>query len=438
MIGLGYHVAAWRQPDVPADGSPNIKHSIEVAQTAERGKLDMVFLADAVGIREYDEPPGALCRFSNSSRFEPITLLAALSMVTQRIGLVATLSTTYSEPFHVARQFASLDHLSGGRAGWNVVTSVTPMEAQNFNYDTTPDYDKRYGRAAEFVEVVRGLWDCWEDDALVRDKASGIFFDPAKVHVLDHKGEHFSVRGPINIPRTPQGYPVIVQAGASEQGQDMAAATADVVFAASASIENAQKYYASVKGRMAKFGRSTSELHIMPGIMAVVGRTEQEAQDKYEQLQNLIDPKVGLSQIAASLGDLSAYDLDGPVPEDKINPRMRSRAALMLDMARQKNLTIRQLYLAVAAGNGHYVAVGSAKQIADVMEHWFTHHASDGFNYVPAALPGGIHDFVDLVVPELQRRGLFRTEYEGATLRENLGLPRPAGRHAARLMEKSV
>src|SRR4249919_1269298 len=196
MIGLGYHVAAWRHPDVPADGSPNIKHSVEVTQTAERGKLDMVFLADAVGVREYDEPPGALCRFSNSSRFEPITLLAALSMATQRIGLVATLSTTYSEPFHVARQFASLDHLSGGRAGWNVVTSVTPMEAQNFNYDTTPDYDKRYGRAAEFVEVVRGLWDCWEDDALVRDKASGIFFDQDKVHVLNHKGEHFSVGAP--------------------------------------------------------------------------------------------------------------------------------------------------------------------------------------------------------------------------------------------------
>src|SRR5260221_3613994 len=258
MIGLGYHIAAWRHPDVPADGSTNTRHSVEVAQTAERGKLDMVFLADAVGIREYDEPPGALCRFSNSSSFESITVLASLSMVTQRMGLVATLSTTYSEPFHVARQFASIDHLSGGRAGWNVVTSVTPMEAQNFNYETTPDYDKRYGRAAEFVEVVRGLWDCWEDDAFVRDKASGIFFDPAKLHVLDHKGPHFSVRGPINIPRTPQGYPVIVQAGASEQGQDMAAATADVVFEAHASIENAQKYYASVKGRMAKFGRPTN------------------------------------------------------------------------------------------------------------------------------------------------------------------------------------
>jgi N-acetyl-S-(2-succino)cysteine monooxygenase len=437
MIGLGYHVAAWRHPDVPANGSPDIRHSVSVAQTAERGKLDMVFLADAVGIREYDEPPGALCRFSNSARFEPVTLLAALAMVTQRIGLVATVSTTYSEPFHVARKFASLDHISGGRAGWNVVTSVTPMEAQNFNYEATPDYDKRYGRAAEFVEVVRGLWDCWDDDAFTRDKASGVFFDPDKMRILNHKGEHFSVRGPINIPRTPQGYPVIVQAGASEQGLELAAETADVAFSAAASLANAQKYYATLKGKMAKYGRPTSHLNIMPGIMAVVGTTEQEAQDKYGALQDLIDPKVGLAQLAASLGDLSDYPLDGPVPEP-VNPRMRSRAQLMLDMARRGNLTIRQLYLAVAAGNGHNVVIGTGKQVADVMEEWFTHEAADGFNYVPAALPGGIEDFVDMVVPELQRRGLFRTEYEGTTLRENLGVPTPVNRHAARPMERAI
>jgi alkanesulfonate monooxygenase len=274
------------------------------------------------------------------------------------------------------------------------------------------------------------LWDCWEDDAFVRDQASGVFFDPSKMHVLNHKGEHFSVRGPINIPRTPQGYPVVVQAGASEQGQEMAAASADVVFSAAGSLKNAQKYYASVKGRMAKHGRSTDTLHIMPGIMAVLGTSEQEAQDKYGALQDLIDPKVGLAQLAASLGDLSGYPLDGPVPEDKINARMRSRAQLMLDMAKRDNLTIRQLYLAVAAGNGHNVVVGSAKQVADTMEDWFASGAADGFNYVPAALPGGINDFVNLLVPELQRRGLFRTEYEGATLRENLGLPFPENRHA--------
>ena len=430
MIGLGYHVAAWRHPDVPSDGNIQVKHSIEVAKTAERGKLDMVFLADAVGIREYDEPPGALCRFSNSVRLEPLTLLSALAMVTERIGLVATVSTTYSEPFHVARKFASLDHISGGRAGWNVVTSVTAMEAQNFNYETAPDYDKRYDRATEFLDVVCGLWNCWDDDALVRDKQSGIYFDPAKMHTLDHKGEYFSVRGPLNITRTPQGSPVIVQAGASEQGLEMAAATADVVFAASTSLANAQKYYAAVKGKMAKYGRPTNTLHVMPGIMAVVGRTEQEAQDKYGALQDLIDPKVGLAQIAASLGDLSAYPLDGPVPEP-VNPRMRSRAQLMIDLARRNNMTIRQLYLSVAAGNGHNVAIGTPQQVADQMQEWFENGAADGFNYVPAALPAGITDFVDLVVPELQRRGLFRTEYEGKTLRENLGVPIPANRRAS-------
>jgi alkanesulfonate monooxygenase len=287
--------------------------------------------------------------------------------------------------------------------------------------------------------VVRGLWDCWDDDAFVRDKASGVFFDPTKMRVLDHKGPHFSVRGPINIPRTPQGHPVIVQAGASEQGQELCAETADVAFSAAASLANAQKYYASLKGRMAKYGRATDDLKIMPGIMAVTGRTTLEAQDKYGELQDLIDPKVGLSQIAASLGDLSGYDLDGPVPEDKVNPRMRSRAALMLDMARRGNLTIRQLYLAVAAGNGHNVVVGSAEEVADQMELWFNSQAADGFNYVPAALPGGISDFVDLVVPELQRRGLFRTEYEGRTLRQNLGVPTPGNRRYAKpAMERAV
>ena len=437
MVGLGYHVAAWRHPNVPSLGNIQLKHSIDVAQTAERGKLDMVFLADAVGVREYDEPPGALCRFSNSIRLEPITLLSALAMVTERIGLVATVSTTYNEPFNVARKFASLDHISGGRAGWNVVTSVTAMEAQNFNFETVPDYSKRYERAAEFVEVVRGLWDSFEEDALIADKQSGIYIDQARMHPLNHTGKFFSVRGPLNTARTPQGSPVIVQAGASDEGLELAAKTADVAFSASASLKNAQTYYAALKGRMGKYGRREEHLHVMPGIMAIAGSSEQEAQDKYGELQDLIDPKVGLAQLAASLGDLSAYSLDGPVPEPD-NPRMRSRAQLMFDMARRNNLTIRELYLAVAAGNGHNVVVGTAQQIADEMEEWFTHDAADGFNFVPAALPAGIKDFVGLVVPELQRRGLFRTEYESNTLRANLGIPVPVNRYATQHDERAA
>jgi len=432
MIGLGYHVAAWRQPDVPADGSPSIKHSVEVAQAAERGKLDMVFLADAVGIREYDEPPGALCRFSNSSRFEPITLLAALSMATERIGLVATLSTTYSEPFHVARQFASLDHLSCGRAGWNVVTSVTPMEAQNFNYETTPDYDKRYGRAAEFVEVVRGLWDCWEDDAFVRDKATGVFFDPAKMHVLNHKGPHFSVRGPINIPRTPQGYPVIVQAGTSDDGMDVAARFAEVIFGAPLTIKASQDYFKEVKSRAQdKFGRNPDHLKVMPGLSTYVGRTEEEANEKFEYQNSLMHPVVAREILSTVLGnvDLTPYDFDGPLPDNlPMSNASQSTFKYVTELAKKDKLSMRQIAQVVAGARAKMVIKGTPKQIADHMEQWYVEEAADGFNIMPPHLPGSLNDFVELVIPELQRRGLFRKEYEGKTLRENLGLPRPSNR----------
>jgi alkanesulfonate monooxygenase len=351
-------------------------------------------------------------------------------MVTQRVGLVATASTTYNEPYHVARKFASLDHISGGRAGWNVVTSVTDMEAQNFNRDKAPGYDVRYDRAAEFVEVVRGLWESWEDDAFLRDKASGINYLPEKLHVLDHKGPHFQVRGPLNIARTPQGAPIIVQAGASEQGRELAAATADVVYAAAQTLEDAQAYYASVKGRMAKYGRDPDHLKIMPGIMAVPGASRQEAQDKYDVLQARVDPLVGLAALANYLGDLSDHDLDGPVPEPP-NRRMHSRAQIFLDIARRGNLTIRQLYLSVAGGNGHRLVIGTPADIADAMEDWFQHDAADGFNILPPWLPGGLEDVVDMVVPELQRRGVYRTAYEGRTLRENLGAAPATHRRAA-------
>jgi alkanesulfonate monooxygenase len=427
MIGLGYHPAAWRHPDTPAGGNMQLRHFVDMARIAERGLFDMVFLADGVGIRAYDEPPGSLARMANNVQFEPLTLLSALAMVTTHVGLIATASTTYNEPYHVARKFASLDHISDGRAGWNVVTSRTDMEAQNFGLPASPSYDDRYDRAIEFVDVVRGLWDSWEDDAFIRDQKSGINYDPARLHILNHKGKHFSVRGPLNVARTPQGHPVIVQAGASDQGRELAAATADVIYAASQTLEEARSYYVSVKDRMAKYGRAKDELKIMPGLMAIVGNTVQEARDKYDMLQELIEPIVGLSQLAGSMGDYTKYPLDGPVPWLP-EWRLRSRGQLMYDLAQRRGLTIRQLYLAIAAGNGHRQVIGTPAQVVDHMEEWFGNEAADGFNVLPDHSPGGLVDFVDMVVPEMQRRGLYRSGYEGRTLRENLGVPRPEHR----------
>jgi FMN-dependent oxidoreductase (nitrilotriacetate monooxygenase family) len=424
MIGLGYHPASWRHPDTPPGGNMELRHFVDMVQIAERGLFDMVFLADGVGIRAYDEPPGALSHLANNVQFEPLTLLSALAMVTTHVGLVATASTTYNEPYHVARKFASLDHISGGRAGWNVVTSRTDMEAQNFGLPASPSYDDRYDRAIEFVDVVRGLWDSWEDDAFIRDQSSGRNYDGTKLHILDHRGKHFAVRGPLNVARAPQGHPVVIQAGASEQGRDLAAATADVIHAASLTLEEARSYYASVKGRMAQYGRSEDALKIMPGLMAIVGDTPQQARDKFEQMQALIEPVVGLAQLAGSMGDLTGYDLDGPVPR-LAEWRLRSRGQLMYDLAQREGLSIRQLHLAIAAGNGHRQVIGTPAQVADLMQEWFEADAADGFNVLPLHSPGGLSDFVDKVVPELQRRGIYRTAYEGRTLRDRLGVARP-------------
>ncbi len=424
MIGMGYHLAAWRHPQASAGGNMELQHAVQVVQAAERGLLDMAFLADGVGIRFNDVPAGSLSHVCKNVQFEPLTLLSALAMVTRRVGLVATASTTYNEPYHVARKFASLDHISGGRAGWNVVTSATDMEAQNFGLDGSPAKAGRYERAAEFVEVVKGLWDSWEDDAFIRDQASGLNYDPSKVHILGHEGPHFRVKGPLNVQRTPQGRPIIVQAGASEEGRELAAATADVVYAAAQTLEDARAYYGDVKSRMPRYGRSPEQLRIMPGIMAVPGRTRQEAQDKYEVLQELVEPIVGLGALANYLGDLSSYDLDGPVPEPA-NRRDHSRGQIFLDIARRNNLSIRQLYLSIAGGNGHRLVIGTPADIADAMEDWFRNDAADGFNLLPTWLPGGLEDVVEMVIPELQRRGLYRTAYEGTTLRENLGLAWP-------------
>lgn len=428
MRQLGYHAGGWRHPDVPSGGALDIDYFVHVARTAERGLFDMVFLADGVALRQRDEPPGSLCRSNQNVELEPLTLLSAVAMMTRNIGLVATGSTTYNEPYHIARKFASLDHISHGRAGWNVVTSWSEAEARNFNREHHLEYDVRYDRAAEFVEVVKGLWDSWDDGAFVHDKTEGRFFDPEKMHVLAHKGPHFAVRGPLTVARTPQGRPVLVQAGASEQGQEIAAASADIVFTAQMSLTDARRYYASVKDRLGRYGRAADDLKIMPGLLPIVGRTEAEAHAKHQQLQDLIHPLVGLAHVYGPMGDLSAYDLDGPVPEPR-DPELRSRAKVMLDLARREQLTIRQLYLRASAGRGHQSVIGTPAQVVDLMQEWVEAQAADGFNIIPAYLPGGIEDFVALVVPELQRRGLFRREYESTTLRGNLGVPWPKSRY---------
>ena len=430
--GLGYHPAAWRHPDVPADGTLRFEHYARSAQAAERGKCDLIFFADGIGIRERDIPRGSLARSGYEIvEMEPMTLLPALAVVTQHIGLVTTASTTYNEPFNIARKFATLDLISKGRAGWNVVTSWSEAEAKNFNREQHVDYDTRYARAAEFVEVVKGLWDSWEEDAFPFDKQSGRFFDETKMHVLDHKGRFFSVRGPLNVGRLPQVHPVIVQAGASEQGRELAAATADIVYAVHPSKTVAQAFYADIKRRLAKYERSADDLKILPALRPVVARTALEARAKYDQLQELLDPLVGLARLNQTFGDLSRYPLDGPVPIDELGPaEIRSISSQLLERVKRQRPTIRELYQEVA-GMGGFCLIGTPSEIVDVMQDWFENDACDGFNITPTHLPGGCEDFVEMITPELQRRGLFRREYEGRTLRENLGLKRPVNRYAA-------
>jgi len=428
----GHHVASWRHPRAQADAGINFAHYLEIARTAERAKFDLVFLADNICVR--DANMEAVSRSAQYiANFEPITLLSALSALTSRIGLVATASTSYNEPYHVARKFASLDHLSGGRAGWNLVTSGMEAEALNFNRDAHYQHGERYDRAREFAEVVVGLWDSWDDDAFLRDKESGRFFDPAKLHRLNHKGEHFSVRGPLNVPRTPQGRPVIVQAGGSDDMIAVAAEFAEVIFCAPLNLEQARSFYAAIKGKLASHGRAPDEMKIMPGLSAVVGRSEAEAEERYEYLQSLIHPIVAREILSTVLGgvDLSPYPFDGPLPENlPLSNASRSTFANVTDMARKENLTMRQVAMRVAGARAKAVIRGSPVQVADIMEEWFKKAGCDGFNVMPPFLPGGLDDFVELVIPELQRRGLFRREYEGKTLRENLGLRRPVSRHA--------
>ncbi|HUI97496.1 MAG TPA: LLM class flavin-dependent oxidoreductase [Xanthobacteraceae bacterium] len=430
LYPTGHHLAAWRHPSSAADAGMNFAHYVEMAQLAERGLFDMLFVADNLTVWEGDE--SAIRHFAYVAWFEPITLMAALAPMTRHIGLVCTSTTTYDEPFHVARRFASLDLISGGRAGWNLVTSAKAAEAKNFGRDEHLAKDERYLRAREFAEVVTGLWDSFEPDAFVRDRASGIFFDSRKMHPLNHRGAHFRVRGPLNVGPSPQGRPVLVQAGSSDDGRALAAETADVIFTAQRDIASARAFYADVKDRVRAHGRDPDEVKIMPGVFVTVGRSNAEARDKFEALQNLIHPQAGLFLLSNFLAmNLSDCDVDGPVPELPPSRTRSSRAQLLVEVARRDNLTIRQLYTRIAGARGHQQLYGTAVEIADRLEEWFTGGAADGFNIMPPVLPESLQDFVTSVIPELQRRGLFRTAYEGRTLRENLGLKWPANRHAA-------
>jgi len=429
--GGGHHMAAWRHPDVASNGRINIERFMDAARTAERAKFDMVFTADTNASFGADDVE-YWKRSSAASRLEPLTMLAALSAVTNNIGLVATMSTTYSEPFTVARVFASLDQISHGRAGWNLVTSLTDAEARNFGRDAHLGHAERYDRAREFAHVVLGLWDTWEDDAMVYDKAAGIYMNPEKLHFLNHTGKHFSVRGPLMVQRSPQGRPVVVQAGGSEDGRDLAAETAEVVFTVQQQLQAAREFYKDLKQRAARYGRGPDAIKILPGLMPVVGKTRAEAEAKYEELQNLIQPEIGVRQLSSYFGfDLSQYPIDGPVPEPKASNAEQGRIKLIYDLAQRENLSIRKLYQRIIGQRAHRVQIGTAKDIADAMEEWFAGDACDGFNVLPPTFPRDLDDFCSEVIPELQRRGLFRREYEGATLRENLGLPYPVNRHAA-------
>jgi FMN-dependent oxidoreductase (nitrilotriacetate monooxygenase family) len=424
MRPVGIHTAWWRVPGAYPDANFNLQHLVRFIQTLERGCFDAFFMADHLAV--LNMPIEALRRSATATSFEPLTLLSALAMVTKRIGLVATASTTFDEPYHIARRFASLDHISGGRAGWNIVTTSNPDAALNFGLTDHVEHDERYRRAREFYAVVTGLWDSWADDAWVRDPVSGIFFDPERVHVLDHRGEHLSVRGPLNIARPVQGWPVIVQAGASEAGRQLAAETAEVIFGSSRTISDAQRFYADVKGRMHALGRSPDQLKILPGALVVVGRTSDEAREKKARLDSLVHPESGVPNLSMRLGiDASGFDLDAPLPEIPQTNASQSGRDTLVALARKENLTVRQLAQLVG-GYGGLQMVGTPEEIADTMQMWLQSEASDGFNVMFPTVPAGLDDFVDLVVPELQRRGVFRREYEGITLRDHLGLGRPA------------
>jgi FMN-dependent oxidoreductase (nitrilotriacetate monooxygenase family) len=426
LWNTGAHVAAWRHPKTWDGGLHDLGFYQRLAATAERGKMDAIFFADSSG---FHRTPGADA-FSRTDlvKLEPLTLLAALAVTTTRLGLVATASTTYSHAYTLARQFASLDHISGGRIGWNMVTSTGENEAHNYGLDHNAPHAERYERATEFVEIVQALWDSFEDDALVMDKVSGRYLDPAKLHGLGHAGPFYKVEGPLNVARPPQGHPVLVQAGSSDTGRAFAARFAEAVFTSHPAFETARDFYGELKRQVAELGRDPDGVKILPSIQPVVGSTEAEARRMEQELDALMHSDLTISLLGRTLGgvDLTGCDPDGPLPDIPETENARSTRQRVVDWATRDGLSIRQIAHKVAAQRTSHNLVGAPDQVVDRLAHWFENGAADGFVLGLPWLPGGLEVFVDEVIPRLQKRGLFRTEYEGATLRENLGLKRPA------------
>lgn len=426
---LGSHLAGWRHPTSWPKSVMQLQNSIQMAQMVEAAKLHFVFLADGNGVRQMRSKSlfAASAPSDRPAVFEPVTMLSAIAMVTKHVGLVATATTTYEEPFLVARKFASLDHISGGRAGWNLVTTSNADDALNFGRDDHMPREERYERAGEFADVVRGLWDSWAEDAFPENKATGEFLDPDRVHLLSHKGKYFTVRGPINIARPPQGHPLVFSAGQSNAGKELAAAKADCLFAVSNTLEEGKEIYNDIKDRMPKYGRQPDELKILPGVVIYVGETAQEAEEYYQELQALIPPELGLEYLSKHLEmDVSGYPLDGPVPELTAQGvgGIAGRFSVA-DLARRRGMTIKQTYEYVVGSMGGNVFKGSVKEVCDEMEAWYREKACDGFVLSGPVMPGGMKRILDMVVPELQRRGVFRRDSGPGTLRGSLGLRLP-------------
>jgi FMN-dependent oxidoreductase (nitrilotriacetate monooxygenase family) len=417
LAATGHHAAGWRMPGAQAGGQ-NLPLITRIAQTAERGKFDMVFFADSPNSAP-NMHPGMIVRL------EPLTLLAALATATQRIGLAATVSTTYTEPYNLARMMSSLDHISNGRVAWNVVTGSFSEVGENFS-KAHPPHDKRYAIAAEYLDVVKGLWDGWEDGALVMDRDTGVYVDLSKRHELNHKGEFYSVRGPLNITRSPQGHPVIIQAGASDAGKDFAAASAEVIYSIQQELESSLAFNNDIRERARATGRDPSRIKILPGVIPLVGSTEKEAREKLARLGELVDPKTALQVLAERLGhNLDRYPLDALVPDLPPSDGMRGHAESLKKLAKKHNFTLRELRDYTSVGYGHRLLIGTPEQVADGLLEWFDAGAADGFNIMPPWFPESFDDFVDHVVPLLQSKGKFRRDYAGATLREHLGLSVP-------------